>query len=114
MPLLLRLLFTRIPQNAPGLVRGLIKGVFRTADGRLVEPQLKAHVAFWEDALKNSGWFAGDQFTAADIMMSFPLEAGAQRAGALSKPNIKAFLERIHSRPAFRKALETGGQYDLA
>jgi glutathione S-transferase len=48
-------------------------------------------------------WFAGPEITAADIMMSFPLEAGAARAGAASRPHVKAFLERIHARPAYRK-----------
>jgi glutathione S-transferase len=113
-PLLLRLVFTRIPQNAPGLIRGLINSVFKQADARLVEPQIKAHLAFWEDTLSKTEWFAGPEFTAADIMMSFPLEAAAQRAGGAGKPKIKAFLDRIHARPAFKAALKTGGQYDLA
>jgi glutathione S-transferase len=113
-PLLLRLLFARIPMNAPGLIRGLIKGVFKTADGRIVEPSLQAHLALWEAELTKSEWFAGAQFTAADIMMSFPCEAAAQRAGARSKPKISAFLDKIHARPAYKKALETGGQYDFA
>jgi glutathione S-transferase len=87
--------------------------VFRTADARLVDPQLKAHMAFWDAELAKSEWFAGNDFTAADIMMSFPLEAAAQRAGAKEKPKLKAFLDKIHARPAYQAALKTGGQYDL-
>jgi glutathione S-transferase len=112
-PLLLRLLFARIPENAPGLVRPLIKSVFKTADARIVEPQLKAHIALWEAELSKSEWFAGNEFSAADIMMSFPCEAAAQRAGAKEKPRITAFLDRIHSRPAYQAALKTGGPYNL-
>ena len=113
-PLLLRLLFTRIPMNAPGLMRPLIKSVFRQADARIVEPQLKAHLALWEAELTRSEWFAGAQFTAADIVMSFPCEAAAMRAGAREKPKIAAFLGRIHARPAYQAALKTGGPYDFA
>ena len=58
---------------------------------------------------------AGDQFTAADIMMSFPVEAGADRAfDAETKPRLKAFLNRIHARPAYQRALERGGPYSYA
>jgi glutathione S-transferase len=52
--------------------------------------------------------------TAADIMMSFPLEAAAARAGAGQRPKIAAFLQRIHARPAYARALERGGPYSYA
>ena len=59
-------------------------------------------------------WFAGAEFTAADVQMSFPLEAAAARGGSIEAfPKIKAFLARIHARPAYRQALERGGPYDL-
>lgn len=113
-PLLLRLLFARIPLSAPFLMRGLLKGVFMQADARIVEPQLRRHLAFWEQALTKSEWFAGPEFSAADIMMSFPLEAAPQRAGAKERPKLKDFLDRIHARSAYRRALEAGGRYDFA
>ena len=47
--------------------------------------------------------------------MSFPVEAGADRAfDAASKPRLKAFLDHIHARPAYRRALERGGEYSYA
>ena len=65
--------------------------------------------------LGRSEWFAGDQFTAADIMMSFPVEAGADRAFDIAtKPRLAAFLQRIHARPAYQRALERGGPYTYA
>lgn len=113
-PLLLKLVFTALPARAPGLLKGLVKAVAAKAQSGFVDPQLKMHVDYWDAELAKSAWFAGPDFTAADIMMSFPLEAGAARAGAASRPHVKAFLDRIHARPAYRKALERGGPYDYA
>jgi len=113
-PLLLKLVFTRIPMNAPGLIRGIVKSVMTQAQKRLSDPQIGMHMTYWDDELSKSQWFAGNEFTAADIMMSFPLEAAAQRAGARSRPMIAAFLDRIHQRPAYIAALKKGGPYDYA
>jgi glutathione S-transferase len=114
-PLLLKLVFSMLPQRAPGLVKPLVKGIAAKTLTSFVDPQLRTHVGFWEDELGRSEWFAGDQFTAADIMMSFPVEAGADRAfDAETKPRLKAFLEKIHARPAYRRALERGGAYSYA
>ena len=113
-PLLLKLVFSRIPANAPGLMRGLIGSVMKTAQARLSDPQIAMHMGYWDDELSKSQWFAGAEFTAADIMMSFPLEAAAHRAGARSRPMIAAFLDRIHQRPAYINALKKGGPYDYA
>jgi glutathione S-transferase len=113
-PLLLKLVFTALPARAPGLLKGLVKAVAAKAQSGFVDPQLKTHIDYWDAELAKTAWFAGPDFTAADIMMSFPLEAGAARAGAGSRPRVKAFLDRIHARPAYRKALERGGPYDYA
>jgi glutathione S-transferase len=113
-PLLLKLVFTALPARAPGLLKGLVKSIAAKAQSGFVDPQLKTHIDYWEAELGKSTWFAGPDFTAADIMMSFPLEAAAARAGAASRPRIKAFLDRIHATPAYRKALHRGGPYDYA
>jgi len=113
-PLLLKLVFTRLPQNAGALVRPLVKGVSSKALSSFVDPRLAEHIDYWEAELASTGWFAGTDMTLADIMMSFPLETAAARAGAGDKPNIAAFLKRIHARPAYQRALETGGPYAYA
>jgi glutathione S-transferase len=113
-PLLLKLVFTALPARAPGLLKGLVRSIAAKAQSGFVDPQLKSHIDYWGAELAKSAWFAGPDFTAADIMMSFPLEAGAARAGAGSRPRVKAFLDRIHARPAYRQALERGGPYDYA
>jgi glutathione S-transferase len=80
-----------------------------------VDRQLTLHLNYIEAELASSTWFVGEQFSGADIMMSFPLEAAAQRAGLdASRPKLWAFLQRIHSRPAYRRALEKGGPYAFA
>ena len=79
-----------------------------------IDPQIKLHLDFMEGELGKSTWFAGDDFTAADVQMSFPLEAAASRGGLdASRPKLSAFLDRIHARPAYKKALERGGPYEL-
>jgi len=113
-PLLLKLLFTVMPKRAPALLRPIVRKVSTQVLTALVNPQLKQHMAFWEAELSKTQWFAGDEFTAADIQMSFPLEAAAARAGLdQGHPKAMAFLDRIHARPAYQRALETGGPYTV-
>ena len=76
---------------------------------------LKVHFDWLESELGSRDWFAGEEFTAADVMMSFPLEAARRRAGLdADYPNISDWLERIHARPAYAAALKTGGPYAYA
>jgi glutathione S-transferase len=114
-PLLMKLLFTVIPRRTPLLIRPVANRIFGAALATLVDPQLKRHMVFWEGQLETSEWFAGDDFTAADIQMSFPLEAAAGRAGLSEQqhPKAMAFLARIHARPAYQRALEKGGPYTV-
>ena len=77
-------------------------------------PNIKTHLDFMEAELGKSEWFAGDDFSAADIQMSFPVEAAAARGGLdATRPRLMAYLERIHARPAYQRALERGGPYGL-
>jgi glutathione S-transferase len=113
-PLLLKLVFTRMPDNAPGLLRPIVRNIATQAQARLADPQIATHLTFIDTELAKHEWFAGKDFSAADIMMSFPLEAASVRANAKTKPMIKAFLEKIHARPAYQIALKKGGPYDYA
>lgn len=114
-PLLLKLIFTVLPKRVPFLARGVAKGISRAMGANMIDPQITAHTAWWEAELGKSEWFAGDAFSAADIMMSFPIEAAGSRVGyGADKPRLKAFLQRIHARPAYQRALERGGPYSYA
>ncbi|MGM4894889.1 glutathione S-transferase family protein [Tardiphaga sp. 839_C3_N1_4] len=113
-PLLLKLIFMMLPKRAPLLMRPVVNAIAAKALNTLVDPQLKQHMAFWEGELSKSEWFAGNEFTAADIQMSFPLEAASARAGLEhGHPKAMAWLAKIHARPAYQRALEKGGPYSV-
>ncbi len=115
-PLLLTLIFDRVA-NAPMpfFVRPVARAISTKVMDLLVRPNLKRQLDFMEAELGRSEWFAGAELTGADIMMSFPLEAAAQRAGLnATRPKLMAFLKRIHARPAYKLALERGGAYAFA
>ncbi|MGV3524843.1 MAG: glutathione S-transferase [Candidatus Sericytochromatia bacterium] len=114
-PLLLSLVFNRLPQAPmPFLLRPLIKAVADQVQKSFVTPQLKQHIDYLEAHLQQHLWFAGSAFSAADIQMSFPVEAALAR-GVLGSEysRLHAYLERIHARPAYQRALATGGPYEL-
>ncbi|MGA7328746.1 MAG: glutathione S-transferase [Rhodomicrobium sp.] len=115
-PLLLKLVFGRIAKHrAPFFMRPILKQISKSVQGTLIDPQLATHIGYWEDELSKHAWFAGEEFTAADIQMSFPAEATAARAGIGERyPKLQGFLDRIHARPAYLRALERGGPYALA
>jgi glutathione S-transferase len=114
--LLLKLIFEKIPQSPmPFFVKPIAKGISAKVLAAMVDPNLKRQLDFMEGELGKSEWFAGDEFSAADIQMSFPVEAAAQRAGLdASRPKLMAYLKRIHARPAYQKALQRGGPYSFA
>jgi glutathione S-transferase len=114
-PLLMRLIFSLLSNRSPALMRIFAQAIAARTLRGYIDPQLKIHFDFIESELGRFPWFAGADFSAADVMMSFPLEAGADRANAyLGRPRIKAFVDAIHSRPAYRRALEKGGPYRYA
>jgi glutathione S-transferase len=115
-PLLLKLIFDRIPQSPmPFFVKPIARGICAKVLAVMVLPNLKRQLDFMEGELGRSDWFAGNEFSAADIQMSFPVEAAAQRAGLdATRPKLMAFLKRIHARPAYKNALERGGPYSFA
>ena len=114
-PLLLKLVFGLLPQRSPGWLRPLVRAIAGRAQGGFVDPQLRLHMDYWEGELATTGWFAGAELTAADVMMSFPVEAAASRAGLEpGRPRCADWLARIHARPAYQRALERGGPYAYA
>ncbi|MEK8031776.1 glutathione S-transferase [Ideonella sp. DXS29W] len=115
-PLLMKLVFNRImTAPMPFFAKPIAKGIAKKVLSSFVDPNIQSQLDYMEAELGRSEWFAGRQFTAADIQMSFPLEAAAQRAGlGANRPKLAAFLKRIHARPAYQRALQRGGPYDFA
>ena len=114
-PLLLSLIFSKVRSApAPFLIKPIARAIADKVMANFVSPQIRLHLDFMEAELGKSTWFTGEQFGAADIQMSFPIEAAAARGGLdASRPRLMAFLERIHGRPAYQRALEKGGPYTL-
>jgi glutathione S-transferase len=114
-PLLLKLIFDRVETAPmPFFIKPIARGISARVKGAFLTEQLKTHLDFMEAELRKSDWFAGSELTGADIQMSFPLEAAKGRAGLdASRPKLMSFLDRIHARPAYRRALERGGKYDF-
>jgi glutathione S-transferase len=112
--LVMKLVFSRLPVVAPFLVKPLVKGIVRNVNRGFLDPQLGLHLHYLEAELTKTAWFAGEDFTAADIQMSFPVEAAAARGGlGPDYPRLHAWLERIQARPAYRRALEKGGPFEV-
>ena len=114
-PLLMKLVFDRIESGPmPFFAKPIARGIARKVKDTFIMPNIRAQLEFLEAELGKSSWFAGSEFSAADIQMSFPLEAAASRGGLGSQyPKLEAFLQTIHARPAYAQALERGGKYDL-
>src|ERR1700722_2964455 len=100
-PLLLKLIFDRIETSPmPFFVKPIARGISAKVKGSFIEPQITQHLDYLEGELGKNSWFAGNEFSAADIQMSFPLEAAAARGGLeIGHPKAMAFLERIHAAP---------------
>ncbi|NJA88300.1 glutathione S-transferase [Rhodocyclus tenuis] len=114
-PLVMKLVFDRIESSPmPFFAKPIARGIVDAVKKSFLLPEIGRHLDFVEGELRQSRWFAGEDFSAADVQMSFPLEAAAWR-GTLGdmRPRIVDFLARIHARPAYRRALERGGAYDL-
>jgi glutathione S-transferase len=114
-PLLLKLLFDRVDKGPmPFFVRPVARAIAQRAKDTFIQPNIDRNLDFMERELDKSEWFAGAGFSAADVQMSFPLEAAVVRGGLDAKrPRLMGFLERIHARPAYRRAIDKGGEYAL-
>ncbi len=114
-PLLLKLVFDRVAKaRMPFFVRPIARAIANRARDGFIQPQIDMHLDFMEAELERSTWFAGDAFTAADVQMSFPLEAAALRGGLDGlRPRLMEYLARIHARPAYQRAVARGGPYEI-
>jgi glutathione S-transferase len=113
-PLVMTLLFTEMPKRTPFFLRPVANAIGNAVKTSYLGPTISAQLDFMEQALVHGGWFAGTDFTAADVMMSFPVEASASRAGLGNRPLLTAWLAKIHARPAYQAALKRGGPYAFA
>ena len=115
LPLVMKLIFGRLETAPmPFFIRPIAKGIAGKVKAGFIEPNIKAQLDYMESELRKSTWFAGGSFTAADIQMSFPVEAAEARGGLdMSRPKLMAFLGRIHEMPSYKRAIEKGGPFEL-
>jgi glutathione S-transferase len=114
-PLLMKLIFDRIKKaQMPFFARPIARKIAQRALDGFVLPNIKTHLDYLESELAGRPWFTGEQFTVADIQLSFPVEAARARGGLdSSRPRLMDYLERIHERPAYRRAIERGGEFSI-
>ena len=114
-PLLLKLVFDQIGKaKMPFFVKPIANAIAGKAKASFIQPQIERHLDYLEGELAGAAWFAGSEFSAADIQMSFPVEAAAARGGLNnSRPRLMDFLARIHGRPAYQRAIERGGEFGI-
>jgi glutathione S-transferase len=115
-PLLMKLVFDKVrTAPVPFFIKPVVKAIADKVTKSFIAPNLQRQFDFMEAELAKRPWFAGAKFSAADIQMSFPIEAAAARAGLdASRPRLMDWLKRIHARPAYQRALEVGGPYSMA
>jgi len=115
MPLLvMKLIFGRLNKSPMPLPLRPFAGLIAMGvQQKFLNPRLTSNLAFIDAELGKKEWLAGKDFSAADVMMSFPLEAADARGGLGDYPNIVKFVKRIHAMPGYKKALERGGPYQL-
>ena len=108
-PLLMKLIFDQMEKRSPLLLRSIVAAISHPVKSSFIEPQITTHLDYLESELAHYPWFVGNEFTAADIQMSFPIEAAAERAGLdASRPKLMDWLDRIHARPAYQRAVKRG------
>jgi glutathione S-transferase len=114
-PLLMKLVFDQVRKaKVPFFIKPVVRGVADKVTQSFIAPNLARQFRFMEDELATRPWFAGAAFSAADIQMSFPLEAAAARGGLDDAfPKLMDWLQRIHARPAYHRALQAGGPYRI-
>ena len=98
----------------PFFVKPIAKGIVSKVRNGYLDPNVQRNLDFMEASLSKSTWFCGEALTAADIQMSFAVEAAEVRADIASDyPNIERFLKQMRALPAYQSAIEKGGPYSL-
>lgn len=108
-PLVLTVIFEELVRQSPLPAKPVMKMVSKAVNDQYISGEIRKHMRHWERHLAGHEWFAGEEMTGADILMSFPCETAMTRADVGDYPNMCAFVERVHSREAYQRALDVGG-----
>lgn len=112
MPLLfIKYLFMLLPSRAPFLVRPVVSAVAKRTQAQFTDPQFRNHIGYWEETLSGRAWFAGDEFTIADIQMAYPVEVGVSRFNmGKGHASVHRWMKAVRARPAYTRALDAVGE----
>lgn len=113
--MLLKVVFEQLPAQGPWLARPVLKAISKVAGKQFIDPQIRRHQRFWEQELAERAYFVGEDFSAADIQMSFALQAAQTRQNSnLKTHHAQKLLQKLQQRPAYQRADARGGALDLA
>ena len=107
--MLLSLVFSRLPRQLPFPLRPVARLISHGLEMQFLRPQLATHLDFLEAELAGRPWFAGQDFTGADAIMSFPLQAMLATGRLEHHPRLRDWVQRLEARPAWGRAIERGG-----
>jgi glutathione S-transferase len=108
-PLVMKLIFDKMEERSPFLLQPIVRMISQPVRSSFIDPQITTNLDYLEAELEHFPWFVGNEFTAADIQMSFPLETAVERASLdASRPKLMDWLDRIHARPAYQRAVKRG------
>ena len=111
-PLLVKLILSMLSKPpVPAIARPITRGIAAAVDKQFTDPEIELQLRFLDGELASRTYVCGDLFTAADIQLSFPLDAGASRADLSRYPNVGRYLERLRARPAWQRATEKAGAF---
>ena len=113
--LLLQLVFDKVKAAPlPFFLKPVVKAIAAKVTDGYIAPNIRRQLEYMQGELGQRPWFAGAEFSAADVQMSYPLEAAAVRLGLEGRyPALADWLARIHARPAYARALKAGGPYSV-
>lgn len=111
-PLVMRLIFTKIVERSPTLIKPVAKGIRKQIEELMITPNIGKSLDLMEQHLRDNNWFGGEEFSAADIQMHFVVAAANARQSLdkVKYANIINWQKRCEIRPAFQSAVEKGGK----
>lgn len=113
-PLLMRLVMSQLGKPpVPALIRPIARGLAKGMENKFLDPEVENLMHFWEGELNGRDWFTGDDFSAADIQMSFPLLALDAQDALEDHPRLAAVIDSFRDRPAYRRTVEKVGEFSV-
>lgn len=111
MPLLvMKLVMMKVAKSPmPFFVKPIAKALTDKIQQKFIAPRIEPQLVMIDKVLENRTWFAGEAFSAADVQMSFPLQASRSRFDLSQYPNIGRYIRQVEAREGYQQAIKKGG-----